>query len=636
VARHSGFDQSNALLHLSQHLFNNKLQLQLNSGITHRNITKIDSDVFYQAAIYNPTAPIRTDTSRFGGFYQRDIFDYYNPVALLEQISNTGDQTIYTNNLNARWNLFKNVTAKVQYGWQQEAQTQQYRLDTDRFQPRYLENYDTKYNSQNQLFTTSLRYYFYKNDHDFDLTGGYQYQTWTNDFRQQTLADSTLADSKTKTELAAFFGNLQYNFRNWLFASAHWRHEGSTRFGDNRKWGNFYGFGTGVNVTELVNLSFSQYLKLRISYGVSGNLPPDGVYADKILRPSAWYLNNGVFKPTVDYFINENQSLQWEARREWNWGFDFEFFNGLLRGSVDWYQQQNQGLVWQYFVPSPPNLANIHYENSVDLSNRGAEFTLNATLLRQSDFSWESGLNYAKNHLRLDAISPSLREDVDGFAPSVYLGTPGGGGFAPYQAQEGAPLGQLYGFIFERSENGEAIYKDVNSDGRFCGCPDDQADLGNAYPRFTLGWSHQLRWKALELNVFLRGVFGHKIVNAHKRLYTLWQGGDRNVHRSALENNFNNILGKGQLADVQVENGSFATLENLVLSYAVPSKKFSRLKVYAAAQNLFTLSNYSGVDPEVRLSNRVGEFRNVLAPGFDARMAYLPARTFTLGVQAEW
>lgn len=633
VALKSGFDQTNVLLYLSQRLFKDKLQLQANGGITHRNFTAIDQDVFYQAAIYNPTAPIRTDTSSYGGYYQNQIFDYYNPVALLEQFSDQGEQNIYTANLNVNWDIIENVSAKVHYGWQQQADTRHYRVDKDVYYVGRLFDFNTKTDFSNQSLTTSLAYNFYKNDHEFNVTGGYQYQDWTSDAERATPYDSTITNVKINTKLAAFFANAQYNFRDWLFVNANWRREGSTRFGDNNKWGNFYGFGTGIDFAQLTRISFSDHLKLRVSYGVSGNLPVDGVYANRILGYGAAYLNNGKFLPTVIPSSNENQNLKWEERREWNWGLDFSFFNTQLRGSVELYNGRSTDLLFSHYVPSPPSLVNFQYENFIDFKNKGIELILDATVLRQGNFSWDVGLNYAKNRTEVDAISPTLGADFDEFIPYIYLGTPGGSGIDAIRVKEGEPLGALYGLVFDKFENGQAVFKDVNRDGRDCKCPADYASLGNAYPRFTMGLSNQFRWKALEASFFLRSVFGHKLVNAHLRRFGFWNSGNYNVASTAVEQKEETIPNR---YDIQAENGTFVQLENVVIGYNFKAKKLSQLKVYAAAQNLFTLSGYNGIDPEVRLKNGLDYSANSLAPGFDSRMAYFPTRTFTLGVQAEF
>lgn len=640
VAKSSGFDQTNALLNVSQDLFKNKVRLTANAAITHRNFTDIDKDIFYYAAVFNPTAPIRTDTSSYGGYFQQPLFDYINPVSLLEQIDNQGEQTIYTTNLNARWEIINNLRAQVQYGFQQQDYARQYRVNPDTY-TRYF-NYQTKFDLSNQSFQTSLLYDGYFERQSFQLAGGYQYQEWRNesyndDFNPQS--DSAAIFYKTNTRLAAFFGRVRYDFDEWLVVNANWRHEGSTRFGENNKWGNFYGFGASVNFAELLELSFTDYLRARISYGVAGNLPVDGVYSDLTLRPSGYTLYNGNFINIYSPATNANPNLKWEKRREWNVGLSFTLFNGKLAGEIDWYRGKSVDFISAYYTFASPNLASTTYENFIDFENRGVEINLGTQGINIGKLAWNASVNFAIDRPKLNNASPTNGMEIKEISNQGYYGVPGLCCFQPIQIRTGEPLGQFVGPEFDRFEAGQVVYKDQNGDDQIG--LEDNVVLGNALPDFTFGIKNEFNWNKLEFSFFLRGVIGHSILNTHAMIFGF--GGilpTYNVLETAVEGAQSPILYGPRFSSYHVENASFATLENLVIGYNFNPRKgyLSALKVYAAAQNLFTLSSYSGVDPEVRFKNRVGNsYRaNTLVPGLDARIGYYSTRTFTLGVQAEF
>lgn len=649
VAKGSGFNQSNALLNVSQYLFKNKLELTANAAITHRNFTEINKDIFYYAAIYNPTAPIRTDT----GYFQQPLFDYQNPVALLEQTDNQGKQTIYTANLSARWDIIDNLRAEVQYGFQQQDYLRHYRTAEDAY-VRPL-HYQSKLDLSNQSFRASLNYQRYFDKHEFNLTGGYQYQQWNNDlynadeydlavnnlyfaninFFAQT--DSLAISYKTNTKLAAFFGRLQYGFNNWLSVSANWRLEGASRFGDNNKWGNFYGVGASVNVAELLDFSFSDYLRARVTYGVAGNLPPDGVYAGLTFQPSGRTFYNGNFINVYTPATNANPDLKWEERREWNAGLDVYFFNTRLYTSIDFYWAKSKDLVGDYSVPVPPNLAYTTYANFIDFENRGVEIGLGVQDIRIGDLKWDASINFAADRPKFTGAFPGEGLEIKEIAKPAYIGAPGSCCIQPIHLEAGESLGRFVGREFLRFENGEAVFKDQNKDDRIDW--EDEIKIGNALPKYTFGFSNKLYWNPLEFSFFLRGVMGHNIVNTHANFFGFaGRLPSYNILQTALEDPKSQILNSPGFSSYSIENASFVTLENLVIAYNFNLRKryLSTLKVYAAAQNLFTLSNYSGVDPEVRFKNRGGNsYRaNALVPGLDARVGYYSTRTFTLGVQA--
>lgn len=662
VANNSGFDQMNAALHLSQYLLKDRLQLSASGTFTKRNFSEINKDIFYYAAVFNPTSPVRDNNSPFGGYAQEAIFDYQNPVALLDQVQNGGEQNIGTIQLGAQWEIASQLRATVNYGYQQQRYARDYFIDPAAFFGNFKgQNIPTDIDLDNQFFESSLAYDFYRNGHHLSLSGGYTYQELTNNLLGATQYDlSTLGLAfvnvnfpqgfepglnspnpayKTQTKLAAFFGRLQYDLNDWLFASLGLRREGSTRFGDNNKWGNFYNIGVAADWAKRAHLPFADRLNTRFSYGTSGNLPPDGIYSELIFRPSGTIFYNGQFIPRIDVSNNPSPDLKWEERREWSAGLDFNFFNDRLFGSLNIYGGHTEDLLYQYFVPTPPNFVNTQYENYVDFSHRGLEVELNSKLMEQKDFSWNIGINYAQDRTSLESLRLAQGADISGIALPVYVGVPGFCCFEPIVLEEGKPLGQFVGYEFDGIKNGTPTYKDLNGDGFFCNCEQDLANIGNALPDFTLGIGNNLRWKAFDLSIFMRGVFGHDLLNTHRQAFgTPILFGRYNILETALEEDRATLQQSIALSDFSIENATFLRLENLALGYNVdlkPNSRISKLRLYAVAQNLFTLTDYKGTDPDVRFRNNGGNFfsGSALTPGLDTRVGYYATRTFVLGVQ---
>ncbi len=666
VANNSGFDQMNAALHLSQYLLKDRLQLTASGTFTKRNFNEINKDIFYYAAIFNPTSPILDNNSPFGGYAQEAILDYQNPVALLDQIQNEGAQNIGTIQLGAQWEIANQLRATVNYGYQQQDYTRNYFIDPAAFFGDFKgQNIPTDIELDNQFFESSLAYDFYRNGHHLSLSGGYTYQELTNNLIGATQYDlstlglafvnvnfpqgfepgSTNINSpnpayKTQTKLAAFFGRLQYDLDDWLLLSLGLRREGATRFGDNNKWGNFYNLGVGVDWAKLANLPFADRLNTRFSYGTTGNLPADGIYSELIFRPSGTIFYNGQFIPRIDVGNNPSPDLKWEERREWNAGLDFTFFNYRLFGALNIYGGRTEDVLYQYFVSTPPNFVAVQYENYVDFSHRGLEVELNSKLLEQKDFSWNIGVNYAQDRSSLESLRPAQGVDISGIALPAYVGVPGFCCFEPIVLSEGEPLGQFVGYEFDGIKNGVPTYKDLNGDGFFCNCEADLTNIGNALPDFALGISNNLRWKAFDLSVFMRGVFGHALLNTHRQAFgTPILFGRYNVLQTAFEGDRATLQQTVALSDFSIENATFLRLENLALGYNVdlkPNSRISKLRFYAVAQNLFTLTDYKGTDPDIRFRNNGGNFfsGSALTPGLDTRIGYYATRTFVLGVQA--
>ncbi len=657
VATGSGFNQGNALLNVSQGLFKNKLQLHLGGGLTQRHFTDINKDIFYYAALMNPTTPVRDNNAPFGGYYQPVVFDLTNPVALLEQIQDKGRHTIANLNLGATWQIFAGLDARIRYSTQQQDYERDYTATENAF-PLGQGNFTNRSVAKlsNQFFEAALTYQYQHKDHSLRLTGGYAWQDWTNDIGAGTNYDlRTLGITlqnvpwpvnkqgapqayKTTTALAAFFGNAQYTYRDWLTASVSVRREGSSRFGDNYRYGSFPAVGAGLDFARLAKLDFAERLNLRAGYGIAGNLPTDGIFANRIFRQRGTVFYNGEFIPAYGPGNNANADLKWEERREFNIGLDFLSANQRLSASLDFYNGRSNDLIYSYFVPTPPHFFERQYENMIDFANHGLEIMLWAAPVRKERFAWEIGFNLGADRTSVDAIRPSKGDPVNSIIPAANLGAAGCCFTEVTELRPGQPLGRFVAWEVASTAGGFSQPRDRNGDGLITAA--DFVTTGNGLPRFTYGITNSLRLGAFDLNFLLRGASGHSMVNLHRFALRDPANFSRyNLHAAALEPA--SVPATMPIDRRFVENASFIRLENLVLSWRVLQKDtggIASLQPYVAVQHLFTLTNYSGPDPDVRLSNgQVGEnfFNpNPLLPGLDTRMVYYPTRTFAIGVQA--
>jgi iron complex outermembrane receptor protein len=667
----TGYSQLNGRINLTQKALNDKFTLDLNLGATERESRYGFNEAFRYATIFNPTAPVRSDDeeyAKYDGYFQQQLFDYYNPVSIMELNTHEGKNRILNLSVKGTFNVVRGVSLDAFYSVQSTGNLEGKYLDKNDYWAGIYRNgiaSRQQDNSASRLFESTI-HYTGNISSSLMLTalGGYSYQDFTNegfyaeggDFLTDSFTfnnlgaaldfkngKGTITSYKNSNKLIAFFGRLNLNISNIWFVSASARYEGSSRFGSDHKWGLFPSIGTGVDLSKVINISSLDYFKLRMDYGITGNQPGKSYLSLEQMDHTygnSYY--NGVFNPGYSIANNANPGLKWEKNSEFNTGFDFSFLQNRLSGSFDFYARTTTDLLWQDNVPVPPNLYYQVWLNLGKLQSRGLELTINYNIIKKPDFTYSISLSRSRN---LNNKLVSLSGDYNGTSLPYGinyigdLGSPGGCCVTLVRSEEGKPIGQLQAYVFkEIDENGQMILADRNGDNQINWT--DLAVVGNGQPLSLIGLDNELTYKNWDLNIFIRGVFGHDLVNSNRAMYEVPNYiSSYNLPESTV-NMRNSTTGtllrnsSGVVSSIDIENASFISLDNITLGYNIrlpESSQFSKIRMYLGGNNLFYVTGYKGSDPNPRYSDNEYGIYNSLIPGIDRRNTWPRTRSVTVG-----
>lgn len=449
------------------------------------------------------------------------------------------------------------------------------------------------------------------------------------------LKTGDVESSKNSYKLISMFARAHYSFAERYMITATVRRDGSSKFGANHKWGTFPSASAAWGISQesfMKDVKWVNDLKLRVGYGVTGN--QDGLQPYKSLElygAEGIYYNDGSWQTAYKINQNANPDLKWESTAMLNVGVDFTLFNSRLNGTIEWYNKKTSDMLYNYEVPTPPFVYNKMQANVGDMTNKGIEIMLNMDILRKKDFSWNMSLNLAHNKNEITKLSSDIYT-----TSRLYTGDPwlrGGSGVTSHVIEEGRPVGQFYMLICEGiDENGKYIIKDKNNDGQIT--DDDRDYCGDAQPDLTFGWNNTFTWKNWDLGFFFRGSIGQKVFNNPRAAY-----GNNTylIGTNALNDPLvHQLTESSRICSYYIENASFMRLDNMSLGYTFNTKKIGWLdkaRIYVAGQNLFVITGYKGVDPEVEIFR--GEITDAdagLSPGIEHRQFFPKSRTFTFGV----
>jgi len=631
---------------ISQKAIGNILTLDYNLSYGMRNSSPANYDIFYQAFIRNPTSSVYDPTNTYsGGYTYLEGVDYYNPVAMLKERTREAKTNDASGNIRATLRLAKslNWSNLISYDlsdW--EENTYWTRYYPSRLGRGGVAEIDNGKRS-NLQYESTLNYSLSFGKNSFQALGGYTYQEiissdsymlnsgydfdtylWNNIGAGSALANGTgeMGSYKSSSKLISFFGRVMYNFDERYLAAISLRREGSSRFGSNNKWGWFpsASFGWRINREAFMkNVAWINDLKLRVGYGVTGNQDFANYKSLTLMGKAGKFYYNGEWINTYQPVSNPNPDLRWEKKQELNAGVDFGFLQNRLSGSLEYYYRQSTDLLYTYTVSVPPYLTSQLYTNVGTISNQGVELTLNAIPVKNKRFVWSTTLTFSKN------VNKLVKFSNDEFT-SKYVEIGWLGGSFPLNAQrleEGQPIGTFYGPVWlGLDETGHDKFKNQDPVGHVS--PDKWEAIGNANPFCMLGWSNTLTYRNLDLNFSLRAQIGGDVLNMYRLYYENWQSIGRNIVHTQLENP--EFIGTGQYSSKYVEDATFLKLDNITLGYNFPflTKYISNLRVYLTGQNVFCLTGYKGLDPEVNQSG--------LAPGIEYLYYYPKTTTITLGV----
>ncbi|MEY4336673.1 MAG: hypothetical protein RLZZ45_1592 [Bacteroidota bacterium] len=444
-----------------------------------------------------------------------------------------------------------------------------------------------------------------------------------------------LAGGFGEKRLISDFARLNYSYADKYLLQGSIRRDGSSVFGANYQWGYFPSVGLAWRINnekfmEKQNL-FSD-LKLRASYGVTGNSEGIGPFNSKLVYGiTGTYYNNGILDNAYGPLQGANPDLRWERTSTSNIGLDFTIFRGILSGTFDVYEKLTKDMLFQYAVSPALVPGGRIWANGGSISNKGIELSLTSTPIKTKDFSWNTTLNLAKNTNEIT----SLTNPYSNGDSILYVGPRGQGqtGASLQILKVGKPLGQFFSFIYEgKTTAGLSQFR--KKDGTITTSPLNGTDyfyIGDAQPRLLAGWNNTLTYKRFNFNFFFRGVFGNKIFNATRA--------NLSYTPNASVSNLSGLLtADDKVTDPRnsffstryVERGDYVRLDNLTLSYdhAIKIKGIKNLKTYITANNLLTITKYTGIDPEI---NQGG-----VAPGVDNNNFYPKTRVFLIGLTASF
>jgi len=649
VIKNSSLSRLAAGVNTYQYGLNDRLKLEAAIYANRDDYHPVDMGIYERAYNLNPTLPVMQN----GKYTQIGGTNNNNAVELLENRENDQSRVRLLAYSKAELEIISGLKASVNGSY--EYNTQQGRTYT----PTYAFNgiTDQGYGRRtladfsNYQLETYLTYDKTLNDiHRLNLMGGYSYlknvyegfgaerrRFDTDLFTYNNLAaggDFRMGDVysyKGQAQLISFFGRVNYTFNNKYMVTGTVRRDGSSRFGDNHKWGIFPSASAAWRISEESFMeetrNWLDNLKLRVGYGVTGNQDGIGEYRSLALMGTG----GGVYydqlsdswKQSYGPSQNPNPDLKWETTAQTNVGVDIAFLQ-RFNLTVDAYMKKTSDLLYTYTVPQPPNLYPTTMANVGDLSNKGIEFTLGANIIKGKDLNWNANLTLAHNTQKVEKLSNQFYETDVVYYGNLH-GMTGMSGTFTQILKEGYPVGTFWG----------PRCTGIDEDGEFIFANDGEPEvLGNAQPKLTFGFATDLTYRDFDLSVAAYGNFGQKILNA-QAMNISYPG--RLPAYNVLDSWVDKNISEGpKYSSYWIEKGDFLRIQTITLGYTLPVRNewFSKIRFYVTGENPFVFTGYSGLDPEVN-------FSGLLSPGIDKSVGsssdgdnyYYPRpRTFSFGI----
>ena len=615
---------------LTPSFFQDHLKLTINAKGTLNNNSFNNGGAVWAAATFNPTIPVYSGNNSYGGFNEALDADGYpvnagvrNPRGLVDLYDSKSKVSRFIGSMDVDYkvhflpDLKLHATIGADYA----------KGDGTIYVPGYaaqsfnkdesLSGSDYKYGPQkneNRLLTLYANYakYFENIKSNVDLTAGYDYQFWKSTtplYYTKSAAGTTLSTVKAsdyRHVMLSYYGRVNYSFDGKYLLTATVRRDASSRFSKDTRWGTFPSVALGWTLTEepwLKDNKVVSNLKLRASYGVTGQQEGIGnynylpVYTSSVTGAEA--LINGQYITTYrpEAYVSD---LKWETTTSWNFGLDFGFLNGRIGGAIDFYTRKTKDLLASVPTAAGTNFSKTILTNVGNVDSKGIEVSLNATPIQTKDWEWNLSYNFTWQNMKVKNLSLTqggsqtnvkVGPSIDAYQFQVLSE-----GYEPY-------MFYVYHQLYD-PETGKPIegaYADLNGDGEI-----NDADLYRYHspaPKYIMGLSTSLRYKQLTLGMSFRANIDNYVYNGMGMSTGAWETVSynnsqlNNLNASFLKTGFKT---RQYLSDYYVENASFLKLDNLSLSYNVGKiNKWASLTVSAMVQNVFTITGYSGTDPEV-------------------------------------
>ncbi len=680
VLQHTGYERYTARIGAEKTL-NENLKLSANFYGASSNST-LQS---YSGDITAPLFSLLTAPPNYAPYNADGTYNYYviqgaksNALSgLLEPTNNSGTKLVNAN-IGLDYKLIKGLTYHLTAGSEYTQTTAGQYLPTTTIAGAKQGGVASEQNSS--AFRWIVENYFtYKfninKDHDFtvllgnsnqkDVTDGLKASAKgfsTDAFLYYNLGAGSLTNgygsSKTEALLTSYYTRLNYAYKDKLLASFSYRDDRSSNFGSKKRSGFFPAGAVAYKFTDedfIKNLNTFSNLKLRVSYGVTGNdRIPASLYLSTFGPYNTVINGSGQLQPGIEPKTLANPNLKWESTAQFDAGLDMGFANGRINTSIDFYSKKTTDLLIQIPIGQEWGFSS-QYVNGGSIQNRGIELSVNTNNVRTKDFSWNSNVTFAFNKQKALDLGPGVS------VISSNTANPSG----TVSAQEftrivpGIELGELYGYVYEgvvktgetygpqpKSKPGDPKYKDVNGDGVIT--PADRTYLGNSNPHYMAGFGNDFHYKGIDLGIFFQGAFDYYLYNMNAMVLESTTGVAALNRFVAGKNENTSVPREGYYLSTYgsyvnsrfVENASYVRLKSLTLAYNFPSSLFQHMKIiqgiriYGEAQNLLTITGYKGTDPEVNAHPVAGvdNSTNNLGGGLDFN-SFPAFKTVTFGIK---
>lgn len=615
---------------LTPSFFQDHLKLTINAKGTLNNNSFNNGGAVWAAATFNPTIPVYSGNDKYGGYNEALDADGYpvnagvrNPRGLVDLYDSKSKVSRFIGSMDVDYkvhflpDLKLHATVGADYAkgdgtvYVPAYAAQSYNKDES------LGGSDYKYGPQkneNRLLTLYANYakYFEDIKSNVDLTAGYDYQYWKSTtplYYTKSAAGTNLSTVKAsdyRHVMLSYYGRINYSFDGKYLLTATVRRDASSRFSKDTRWGTFPSVALGWTLTEepwLKNQKVLSNLKLRASYGVTGQQEGIGnynylpVYTYSVAGTEAFINGQYINTYRPEAYVSD---LKWETTTSWNFGLDFGFLDGRIGGAIDFYTRKTKDLLASVPTAAGTNFSKTILTNVGNVDSKGIEVSLNATPIQTKDWEWNLSYNFTWQNMKvknLSLIKGGSQTNVK-VGPSIdaYQFQVLSEGYEPY-------MFYVYHQLYD-SKTGKPIegaYADLNNDGEI-----NESDLYRYHspaPKYIMGLSTSLRYKQLTLGMSFRANIDNYVYNGMGMSTGAFETVSYN--NSQLNNLNTSFLKTGfktrqYLSDYYVENASFLKLDNLSLSYNVGKiNKWASLTVSAMVQNVFTITGYSGTDPEV-------------------------------------
>ena len=650
----SDYDRYTASVNLSPKFFDKHLSVDINVKGTINKTRFADREAVAAAAFFDPTKPVYNETGRYNGYwswenavvsdtqteYFHNTLSAVNPLAMLNERDNHGKTLRSLGNiqLDYKFHGLEDLHANLNLGYDVAKATGSNFVNAG--SPMAAKDTDFKNVGQGNTWNNLRRNHlldFYLNyakdieaiQSHFDIMAGYSWQHFyysNHDITYSNLIDKGVKEGweysdeegryvknghrviPNENYLVSFFGRLNYSFKNRYLLTATLRRDGSSRFSKNNRWGTFPSAAfawTVLNEPWMKPVqSVMSNLKIRVGYGITGQQEiGDYKYLASYTlgtNPNGQYLGSFLLKPN-----GNSPDLKWEQTTTYNLGIDYGFLNNRINGSIEIYKKNTKDLLNNVSAPAGTNFSNIILANVGEMENKGVEFNINALAINTKDFTWELGYNVTWNDSKITKLTANFNPDYPGInAGSTSFGT----GNVVQKHQVGYAPSTFYVYQQVYDNNGNPIQNVVvDRDGNGEITESDKYLTGKSpMAKVFMGFSSQFTYKNWDLGFNMRANFGNYVFNGFAADNTSLnnfanQGFTTNYYKDAGKYGFTQISDIIQKStDLYLENASFLKMDNITLGYSFNKFFTSRIsgRISASVQNVFTITKYTGLDPE--------------------------------------